>query len=504
MPNAPLEHHSGHRNARRNILVLSGAVLLLFVSTQAQTAWALGSPGATRPASASASADTGATASLTGTVFDSVTNSPLGGAEVQLVDPVDRTRAYTVRADSLGRFHIDSMRPGRYAAGFFHPSLDALGIEPPIRAADVHEGSDNFLELVIPGPARIMAAVCPARPAQDSTGAVGGVVRDADSGLPVAGAKVVISWFEITIDKRGLSSGQRRVPVQTGENGDYRVCGLPGADTVRTSAEAPGRRSGVIEVAVPVGGLARRDFMLGDSTSAVAVVADSSANADVRRETTVMRGAARLSGLVHGPDGKPMQGAKVVVWGTGLEATSRADGSFTLTGLPVGTFTVEARMLGFEPKRAAVDLSDKTPASVDIAFRERVQELSRVVIMGKPPRNAADIDDFLRRSRTGMGHYLSGADYLLKTAFSVSEALRMTPGVQVVPSGSFGNVVLLRGQCAPVVYIDGVEARDGYKTLDDLVSPQQIAGIEVYTGLGEAPAQYRSNGCGAILVWTKR
>ncbi len=226
-------------------------------------------------------ADTGETATVTGTVYDSVTNSPLAGAEVQLVDLDNRAKAYTIRADSLGRFHIDGMRPGRYAAGFYHPSLDALGIETPLRSAVIHKGSDNFLQLIIPGPTAIMNAVCGTGQAADSSGAMAGVVRGADSGLPIAGAKVVVSWLEIVIDKRGLVSQQRRVPAQTGDDGAYRICGLPGADTVLGSAEAPGRRSGVVGVPIPIGGITRRDFTLGDSASAVAFVPDSATSAEV-------------------------------------------------------------------------------------------------------------------------------------------------------------------------------------------------------------------------------
>ncbi len=490
-----------HRYSRSNKLALSLAIPLLAILAAMSPASVLASAD---PLMQSVRADTGETASVTGTVYDSVTNSPLGNAQVQLVDLDNRTRAYTVSADSLGRFHVDAMRPGRYVVGFFHPSVDALGIEPPLRPAIIHKGSDNFVELVIPGPAQIMTAICGARPVADSTGGMAGVVRDANSGFPIAGVKVVVTWLEIVIDKRGLFSEQRRVPAQTGEDGGYRLCGLPGADTVLGSAEAPGRRSGVVGVPIPIGGIVRRDFTLGDSTSAIAVVPDPAASEEVRRETTVLHGSAMLSGLIHGPDGKPMSGAKIVVWGTGLQATSRADGRFTLGGLPAGTFSAEARMLGFEPKRVAVDLSAKTPVSVDITFNERVQELSRVVIMGKAPRNSPDIDGFLKRARTGMGHYITAADYPLKTALALSDALRMTPGVQVVPSGSFGHVILLRGRCVPMVYVDGVQATDGYKTLDDIIPPQQVAGIEVYAGLGEAPAQYQSNGCGVILVWTKR
>jgi hypothetical protein len=54
------------------------------------------------------------------------------------------------------------------------------------------------------------------------------------------------------------------------------------------------------------------------------------------------------------------------------------------------------------------------------------------------------------------------------------------------------------------VYLDGTQVADGYTSLDDMVPPQQVAAIEVYAGVAGAPAQYQSNGCGVILVWTKR
>ncbi len=463
-------------------------------------------PGALkgREIAASERADTGATASVTGTVYDSVAHAPLAGADVQLVDLKDNSRAYTARADSLGRFRIDSVRPGDYAAGFFHAALDALGMEPPLTAARIHAGNDNVLVLVIPGPVAVMRALCPERPAGDSAGAVAGSVRGAESGVPVKGAKVIVSWLELFIDSRGIVTQQRRVPVETGENGEYRICGVPGADTLLASAEAPGRQSGVIEVAIAPRGMTRQDFTLGDSTSAVAVSPDSAASAAVARQTTVHRGSAALSGVVVGPDGRPMSGAKVVVWGTGLETTTRADGRFALGGLPAGTFSVEARAIGFEPRRMAVDLASAKPADVQIALRQRLQELSRVVVMGKPSARFNDIDDFIRRARSGLGHYLMGSSQALRSAYSVSDAMRMMPGVQIVPSGQFGNVILLRGRCVPSVFVDGNEVHGGYESLDDLVPPQQVAGIEVYTGLGEAPAQYNSNGCGVVLIWTKR
>ena len=81
---------------------------------------------------ASLPAQTGAApARVQGVVFDSIANRPLAGAMVQLVELPPGHNAHTVITDSLGRFQMDSVRPGSYVAGFLHPLLDSIGIEAP-------------------------------------------------------------------------------------------------------------------------------------------------------------------------------------------------------------------------------------------------------------------------------------------------------------------------------------------------------------------------------------
>ena len=45
----------------------------------------------------------------------------------------------------------------------------------------------------------------------------------------------------------------------------------------------------------------------------------------------------------------------------------------------------------------------------------------------------------------------------------------------------------------------------GMVNLDNLPSPKEIAGIEMYPGPATAPLQYGGSGtrCGVILIWTK-
>ncbi len=61
----------------------------------------------------------------------------------------------------------------------------------------------------------------------------------------------------------------------------------------------------------------------------------------------------------------------------------------------------------------------------------------------------------------------------------------------------------LRG-CKPGVWIDGVQAVSA--ELDDVVTPAEIAALEVYTSWAGIPAEFEDRSgknCGAILVWTR-
>src|SRR5512138_941129 len=73
-------------------------------------------------------------ATVSGVVRDSIANSPLADATVQLIASDDPARfERTTTSDSLGRFILRDVPLGRYMLGFFHPVLDSLGVEAPLR-----------------------------------------------------------------------------------------------------------------------------------------------------------------------------------------------------------------------------------------------------------------------------------------------------------------------------------------------------------------------------------
>lgn len=480
---------------------------------------------------------------VTGMVYDSVAHAPLAGALVQLVDPQHASRAYNATTDSLGKFTMPSVIPGRYVAGFYHPALEALGIQPPLTGVEVVAGRPTPIDLEVPGATTISAAVCGARAATDSSGALVGIVRDADSGTPIGGARVIATWQEWTLTTRGMSQTWRRAPATSRDDGGYVICGLPN-DRILVSADSGAQRSGLVDVDIPMRSLARRDFSVASPTAAVATPADSTPGAP---RATVLRGTARLAGVVRGPDGRAVSGARVTVQGSGLSATTNANGEFSIANLPAGTFSAQARAIGLSPVTAPVDLASARTASITITLaKPAATTLAAVTVYGNRPNELQTMEDFAARRRQGFGHYLVAAD--LRNHFNVTDALKSVPGIQVVPTATGAAIYGSRGcssaqgctevGCRPAIFLDGQQlpnepstmahvdgspqshfdmpagnapvarVQGGPPDIDQYITPEQVLGIEVYGSAVGLPAQYQpfdqnSGGCGVVLIWSK-
>lgn len=463
---------------------------------------------------------------VSGVVFDSLAGAPLAGAMVQWVGAKDRERTYTATADSLGRYRLPAVRPGRYLAGFFHPNVDALGVELPPVLVDLSGDSPATVDLATPSGALLLPALCGnnapqqrpgtnadlaelLRPAR-AAGAVLGTVRDADTGTPIGGARVVITWTELQAEAGGVRNVRRRVPVRVRPDGGFVACGLPADVDLVANADAPHRQSGLIEFRLGARELARRDLTLGDSATVVTVTLPDTTAARENRlavPVTVARGRARVAGVVRTADGRPLAGARVSVAGTDVVGTTSPSGAFALAGLPAGTYSLEVKAIGYAPTRVAVNLARSRPASVAVTVADRVNTLASVVVQADQTKLQKDYTGFLERSKRGMGRYLTEDDIQKRAPIQFTDVLRTTPGLHVVPTGGFGYTVQGRGNCTPDLYLDGMRIMDGTADIDQLVRPGDVGGVEIYSGGATTPAQFQGAGggsCGVIAVWTKR
>jgi len=234
--------------------------------------------------------------------------------------------------------------------------------------------------------------------------------------------------------------------------------------------------------------------------STITVYADSATPGGPKTPIgTLRRGNARLGGVVHNDKGKPVANAEVAVPGTGVDGRTQQNGAYALAGLPAGTQTVEVRVIGFEPKRFTVDLSRDRLTNLDITLDRPVQTLDAVKIFGKGSTSMAE---FERRLHNGWGHFLTPADIEKRHAVQVTDLFRTMAGVRVLPSRrGFGNTVLLRGNCRPTVYINGMRMDDNAASeLDQYVNADEVTGVEVYNTAGR-PMQFWGNNCGSVVIW---
>lgn len=443
-------------------------------------------------------------ARLSGVVFDSVGSAPLANAVVQLVPVSKVTSAHSRHTDARGAFAFDSLDSGRYLLGFYHPLLDSLGVTSPTLVVDVRTSGEVRAPLAIPSARTILVNRCGPESVRDSTGVMIGFVRSATDGMGRARATVKLSWSELVIASDGIRRAVPSISGETSEAGGVALCGIPIGGQVMARAWSGSDSSGFAELEVPRNGLLRRDLYVGSAR--MVTVRDSTDSAVVA--TSVLRGDGTLRGEIRSGDGRPLPGARIVFWGTGIEANSAANGAYQLRDLPVGTYTVEARALGFLPERRAVDILATGESVANLTLDSFGTYLDTVKVTTQRIFSSRAIQEFEQRKKRGFGYFLDEDAINKRNPFFMADLLRTMPGVTVAPSPSFGSRILMRGSgfqamCSPTVYIDGMRVFNNDGDLDAIVNVQDVRAMEVYTRGSSVPIEFQNlDGCGSLVLWT--
>jgi len=135
-------------------------------------------------------------------------------------------------------------------------------------------------------------------------------------------------------------------------------------------------------------------------------------------------------------------------------------------------------------------------------------ELDALVVTAERRRLRLENEGFYRRRRASMGHFFDVDDILKWDPTYVTDLMRSVPGVQIRRSRTGGAVALthrLGRLCTMKVVLDGFKADMSIGSLDDLVRPHEVIGVEIYPGGMGAPVQHRGNDsrCGIIMIWTR-
>lgn len=440
-------------------------------------------------------------ARVRGEIVDSVRSRMLPGATVQLSATDNSGRILSTTTNRQGSFQFDEVPAGVYLAGFLHPFLDSLGVESTLLQVAVSTDEPITLNLATPSAGTLIEARCGPPTPELPRGMYFGTVRTASGGPPSVPVRVRAQYNSNRVTERGLERVPNvRIATSTAE-GTFAVCGVPpnGAITVRAAAGADS--SGFVELPVPGHGLLLRDLVIGPSRR---VAAQGRADA-VARVTSVLTGPATLRGVARTQNGQPVNGARITLWGTGVEVVSNAAGQFQFANLPEGTYTAEARALGYQPHRAPADLLASREAVVDLVLTPLVTTIDTLRVRAN---RAVPLEEFERRRKLGFGHFVTEEEITKKAPTYMGDIFRGLPGVVTMP-GQFGrDRVLIRGtgmtgDCAPAIFLNGlyVNIEDG--DLDNIINPKDVRAIELYARTSSIPLQFQTrNGCGSAVIWT--
>ena len=430
-----------------------------------------------------------------GVVFDSIAGHPIAGAVVQVAASNPSRLPWTATTDSAGMYRVEGLPAGRYTVGFYHDALMALGLESSTRSVELASDSDVTADLALPSIGAVVALRCGTRADRTDRGMLVGVLRGAPSSAAVAGAELRVSWGAIALD-----SGQTRVVQEMAQasvepDGAYLVCGLPLDAPLDLRVGAPGYRTiaGPV-VKIPRSGVEHLDLLLADSIA--------------------VNGAGTLNGQVKNLSGTPVASGRAILAALGRDATIRS-GAFALRDLPGGSWIIEVRVIGTEPRATLVTVVDSASNEATVTVDNAVQRLDAVTVIGKMDRNTRVLEDVLRRRRHYAGTFFLPGSEAVKRASFTSDLLKEARGFTYAGR----NKIFARGRDNCIaLYVDDAFEPLALQVLDEAAPLKDLLAVETYPSIELAPVQFRfafgrpdpSNffgrigACAVVVAWTRR
>ena len=148
--------------------------------------------------------------------------------------------------------------------------------------------------------------------------------------------------------------------------------------------------------------------------------------------------AQTVSGTVSGADGSALAGANVTVEGTDMGASSNQDGSFSISGLSDGDYTLTASYIGYDAASATVSVSGGQAANVNLTLESGNVRLNQVVV-------SASFKKELVTEAPASVEVFGGAELEARGATTIADVLSNRAGVETMKTGLEGSNMTVRG-----------------------------------------------------------
>ncbi len=228
-------------------------------------------------------------------------------------------------------------------------------------------------------------------------------------------------------------------------------------------------------------------------------------------------------------------------------AVTDENGNWWITAPGPGFFFVEAKRLGYQPWiDGPLELRQDDDWTSLYHLRSLAVALDPVEVSARATQRYLELSGFYERQRVNFGHFITREDIERRAGSKVTDVLAAIPGVRLVPTGDpFGRLaVQMRGSslsrggiCRPRIFVDGIIYNRGDSrptgvddwgnlertfdpdqnpdigntvkepSIDEIVQPFDIAGIEVYRSGSQVPVKFGGTSietqCGVIVIWTR-
>src|SRR5690348_2272686 len=214
--------------------------------------------------------------------------------------------------------------------------------------------------------------------------------------------------------------------------------------------------------------------------------------------------------VADGASHQPLAGVSISI---GSHITlSQSDGAYVITGVPAGTDTVRARMIGYAPAAQAVRVAAGDTAVVDLALAPRAISLAQVVVVGYGRERAGNI--------TGAVKQVTADQFNTGRIVTPQNLIQgKVAGVQVVDNNEPGGGLSIRIRGAtsvnassdPLYVVDGVPLGTGAggglpvtgRDPLNFLNPDDIESITVLKDASAASIYGANAANGVVIIKTK-
>jgi hypothetical protein len=229
--------------------------------------------------------------------------------------------------------------------------------------------------------------------------------------------------------------------------------------------------------------------------------------------------SSTVAGVIEDSTGSPIIGAEILLPGSDSKTRTGPGGTYRLGGLPPGPVLLTVRRLGYLSQTQTVMLREGETSYLDVTLPEVVapavtMPTAVIVAQLRPIRSVFQQWFLLRKLNHPGGVFFDRQDIEMMNPRYTSDVFRMSTGLNSVRDRRGQTQWFMRGattttNCPARFFIDGNSVPLMGMSIDELVNPSDVEGIEIYKGMSSVPAEFSGRSlnddsrCGVVAIWTK-